>query len=60
MEKVKYTILLRYKINKSWSDEAWNNYFYWQKQDKKILKKINDIIKDIDCNHMLELENLNH
>lgn len=37
-------------MNKSWSDEAWNDYLYWQKQDKKTLKKINDIIKDIDRN----------
>ena len=35
-------------MNKSWSDEAWDDYLYWQKQDKKTLKKINDIIKDID------------
>lgn len=35
-------------MNKSWSDEAWEDYLYWQKQDKKTLKKINDIIKDID------------
>lgn len=37
-------------MNKSWSDEAWEDYLYWQKQDKKTLKKINDIIKDIDRN----------
>lgn len=37
-------------MNKSWSDEAWDDYLYWQKQDKKTLKKINDIIKDIDRN----------
>lgn len=37
-------------MNKSWSDEAWDDYIYWQKQDKKTLKKINDIIKDIDRN----------
>ena len=29
-------------------DEAWEDYLHWQKQDKKILKKINQLIKDIE------------
>ena len=37
-------------MNKIWSDIAWNDYLYWQMQDKKTLKKINDLIKDIDRN----------
>jgi toxin YoeB len=28
-------------------DESWEDYLYWQKTDKKILKKINDLIKEI-------------
>ncbi|ELS05102.1 toxin-antitoxin system, toxin component, Txe/YoeB family [Xenococcus sp. PCC 7305] len=28
-------------------DDAWQNYLYWQKIDKKILKRINELIKDI-------------
>jgi len=28
-------------------DESWEDYLYWQKNDKKKLKKINDLIKDI-------------
>lgn len=28
-------------------DESWHDYLYWQKTDKKILKKINSLIKDI-------------
>jgi toxin YoeB len=28
-------------------DEAWENYCYWQTVDKKTLRKINDLIKDI-------------
>ena len=28
-------------------DESWEDYLYWQKTDKKILKKINNLIKDI-------------
>jgi toxin YoeB len=27
--------------------KAWEDYLYWQKTDKKILKKINELIKDI-------------
>ena len=28
-------------------DESWEDYLYWQKNDKKIVKKINELIKDI-------------
>lgn len=28
-----------------WSPIAWENYLYWQKTDKKKLKRINDLIK---------------
>lgn len=28
-------------------DESWEDYLYWQKNDKKILSKINDLLKDI-------------
>lgn len=30
----------------SWTDEAWNDYLYWQTQDKKTLKRINKLIND--------------
>ncbi len=33
-----------------WEDEAWNEYIYWQGQDKKTLKRINALIKDINRN----------
>ena len=29
----------------SWTDEAWNDYIYWQEQDKKTLKRINKLIQ---------------
>ena len=28
-------------------DDSWEDYLHWQKYDKKILKKINELIKDI-------------
>ena len=34
-------------MQKAWTDEAWEDYIYWQTQDKKILKRINGILKDI-------------
>ena len=37
-------------MNKIWSDIAWDDYLYWQGQDKRTLKKINSLIKDIDRN----------
>jgi toxin YoeB len=35
-------------MNKSFSDNAWEEYIYWQTQDKKTLKRINAMLKDID------------
>ena len=37
-------------MRKVWHDEAWRDYLYWQTQDKKTLKKINRLLKDIDRN----------
>ncbi len=31
----------------SFSDDAWEDYLYWQQNDKKILKKLNRLIKEI-------------
>ena len=31
----------------SWADNAWDDYLYWQKTDKKILKRINSLIKEM-------------
>ena len=28
-------------------DESWEDYLYWQKTDKKILSKINNLLKEI-------------
>nr|WP_330372350.1 Txe/YoeB family addiction module toxin [Pseudobutyrivibrio sp. MD2005] len=29
-----------------WEDRGWDDYLYWQTQDKKTLKRINSLIKD--------------
>lgn len=31
----------------AFTDDAWQDYLYWQGQDKKTLKRINLLIKDI-------------
>jgi toxin YoeB len=31
----------------SWAEHAWQDYLYWQTTDKKMLKRINLLIKDI-------------
>ena len=36
-----------------WSDDAWEDYLYWQIQDRKTLKRINLLIKDIERNGYL-------
>lgn len=33
-------------MNISWDKNAWEDYLYWQKTDKKILSKINQLIKE--------------
>lgn len=38
------------KMNKLWSDRAWDEYLSWQSLDKKTLKKINELVKDIERN----------
>lgn len=35
-------------MKKIWSDKAWDDYLYWQTQDKKTLKKVNQLVKDIE------------
>lgn len=37
-------------MQKVWQDEAWADYIYWQTQDKKTLKRINQLIQDIERN----------
>jgi toxin YoeB len=32
------------------SDNSWQDYQYWLRNDKKILKRINELIKDIQRN----------
>ncbi len=31
----------------SWSKNAWEDYLYWQATDKRMLKRVNLLIKDI-------------
>lgn len=33
-----------------WTEDAWEDYCRWQKQDKKTIKRINNLIKDIQRN----------
>lgn len=35
-------------MRKIWFDEAWDDYLYWQTQDRKTLKRINMLLKDIE------------
>ena len=36
------------RVNKiAWTIEAWEDYLEWQKKDRRILEKINQIIQDI-------------
>lgn len=33
-----------------WSSQAWEDYLWWQRQDRKVLKRINTLLKDIQRN----------
>jgi toxin YoeB len=37
-------------MNKVFTKTAWEEYLYWQTEDKKVLNRINDLIKDIERN----------
>lgn len=33
---------------KSWDEDAWEDYLYWQENDRKTLRRVNVLIKDIE------------
>lgn len=35
-------------MKKLWFDEAWQDYLHWQQQDKKTIKRVNALLKDIE------------
>lgn len=35
-------------MKKIWDDEAWEDYLYWQTQNKKTLRRINQLIRDAE------------
>ena len=37
-------------MNKTFSDQAWEDYVSWQSEDRKTLKRINQLLNDIDRN----------
>jgi toxin YoeB len=37
-------------MTKIWHDTAWEDYLFWQTQDKKTLKRINKLLQDIERN----------
>lgn len=37
-------------MHKIWADAAWEDYLFWQQHDKKTLKRVNMLLKDIDRN----------
>lgn len=37
-------------MNKAFTDIDWEDYLYWQTEDRKTLRKINTLLKDIERN----------
>lgn len=35
-------------MNKLWSDRAWDDYLSWQSLDKNMVRRINELVKDIE------------
>jgi len=44
------TCLARTDVLLVWDDNAWQDYLWWQQQDRKILKRINLLLQDITRN----------
>ena len=47
----------------SWAEQAWEDYLYWQRTDKKTLKRVNALLKDIKrqpCEGLGDPEPLKH
>ena len=40
-------------MNIVFTPTAWEQYTEWQREDKKMVKRINELIKDIDRNGLL-------
>ncbi len=41
-------------MRKTFSERGFEDYIYWQTQDKKTLKRINVLIKDIETNGAMQ------
>lgn len=37
-------------MNKTFTDIGWEDYLYWQTENRKTLRKINTLLKDIERN----------
>ena len=35
-------------MSKIWADRAWEDYLYWQDENRKTLRKLNKLIKEIE------------
>jgi toxin YoeB len=35
-------------MEKLWTDQGWDDYLYWQSQNRKLLKRVNLLIKDAE------------
>ena len=31
----------------AWTPHAWEDYLYWQKHDKRMLRRVNELVRDI-------------
>lgn len=45
-------------MRKTWTDAGWDDYLYWQQQDKKTLRKVNDLIKDVSLPAVVIIDDL--
>ncbi|WP_207459201.1 Txe/YoeB family addiction module toxin [Azospirillum sp. SYSU D00513] len=35
-------------MKKIWGEDAWNDYLFWQQNDRSVLRKINELIRDTE------------
>ncbi len=41
-------------MNLTFTSDSWDDYLYWQKNDKKIAKRINQLIKEIKVKFIIQ------
>jgi len=48
------------RLNLIWHPKTWDDYIFWQNQDRKTLKRINALLTDIERVRTMVLDSQRH